>query len=300
MSSHAGNLFPSGLWKNGCFTTGGNEGFTGWSAYTADSYSGSSCVAMNTNRFGSNIYGDDYIEVDPQNEYYQMSLMVKTYSRSYNNRLGSGHIGFACYDAAKNFITHSQGFSRYNTTLSSDLNINDTTMYVENASAWGTGAGNRSINFYPADSIYTTVGGYTRYQIYLPTGVTPTSSPTGVWDVPISGGSPYALPAGTPVGRSYDGGTFQYALGAPDYPEAWTNYTSTVMHGWKKDVGISGADFRWGTKYIRFLNLANYNYRSESSGNSARYLFDNICFVKLNGNAALPASYFQRTNLLKS
>ena len=298
MSLHHGNLYPSGLFKNGCFTSGDNSEFTSYTTYTADSYSGSTCVAQaSVNRFGNNVYGNEFIEVDPQNEYYQMSIMARTYVRSYNNRLGSGHIGFAGYDKNYRFIRHDEAFSRYNTTLSRALNAGDTTMYVVNATSWGpTSWNNRSVNFYPPGTDYATVGAYSIYNIRLTDGISMTQL-TGEWSVPLPGGSPYTFPVGTPVGRSYDGGTFQYALGAPQYPEAWTNYKTGVMHGWVKDVACSGADFRWGTKYIRFLNLANYNYRTEQSGNSARYLFDNICFVKLKGNNALPASFFQRTNL---
>ena len=301
MSAHAGNLFPSGLFKNGCFTSGDNSEFTSYSTYTDDSYSGTSCIAQDqTNRFGTGVTSDKYIEVDPQNEYYQMSLMVKTYSRSYNNRLGSGYLGFACYDKDFYFIAYGQGFSRHNTTLSRALNAGDTTMYVVDATNWGpTSVYNRQVNFYPPGTDYATVGAYSRYNIRLNYPVSMTQL-TGEWSVPLPGGSPYTFPAGTPVGRSSDGGTYQYALGAPEYPETWTNYRTGVMHGWVKDQPASGADFRWGTKYIRFLNLCNYNYRFEQSGNSARYLLDNICFVKLNGNNTLPASHFQQTNLQRA
>lgn len=300
MSAHAGNLFPSGLFVNGCFPRGGNDEFTSFSTYTDDSYSGSSCIAQDrTNRYGATVNGDVFIEVDPQNEYYQMSLMVKTYSRSYNNRLGSGHLGFSPYDKDYNFIGHAQAFSHLNTTLSRDLNVGDTTMYVVDATGWGpTSVHNRQVNFYAAGTEYTTVGAYSRYNIRLNYPVNMTQL-TGEWSVPLPSGSPYTFPTGTPVGRSWDGGTHHYALGAPVYPEEWTQYKTGVMHGWVKGTAASGADFRWGTKYIRFLNLCNYNYRTEQSGASARYLLDNICFVKLNGNHALPDESFKRKNIFR-
>jgi hypothetical protein len=48
------------------------------------------------------------------------------------------------------------------------------------------------------------------------------------------------------------------------------------MTGYVTETASSGANFRDGTKYIRFLNLMNYNYRTETAGASAQYLLDNI------------------------
>jgi hypothetical protein len=105
----------------------------------------------------------------------------------------------------------------------------------------------------------------------------------------------YATPAGTPISVGQAGGTFNYALGAPNYPETWTTYTTSPFTGENRNSSIP---FRQATKYIRFLNLVNYNYREETVGNSARYLIDNVILVQSPNNQALPSSFFNRTNVL--
>ena len=255
--------------------------------YTADSLSDGGCWARLANTYGSAAISGRYIPVDPVNKRYVMSVSVRTLTNSYLGRLGSGHLGFACYDASLNFISHHEAFSTSNTTLSRAANPGDTKIYIANAdanmiSAFNTtnSADRRSLNFYFAGSPYPTVGGYTRYNMYanvVQNSLVQTGS--GDWEITFTTGLPnwgYTFAIGTPVGRTLSGGSYNYALGAPNYPSTWTTYTTPVMTGYVTETASSGANFRDGTKYIRFLNLMNYNYRTETAGASAQYLLDNI------------------------
>ena len=252
----------------------------GYTLNKSDSLSNRGSLQVPPNLYGSSIITGPTIDITEEDA-FQMSLSVKTIQKSYNNRLGSGHLGFAEYDKDGNFITHSRGFSQHNTTLTRDLNIGDTTMYVADASSWPTTSNSsRSVNFYPADSDYNTPGGYTIYDIHLPVPTTPTNN-SGEWAVSMSSGAEWFMPAGTDVGRSYSGSTFNYVLGNPDYPEQWTTYTTGAIKGYAIGAPTDGTNFRHGTKSIRFLNLPNYNYRAEQAGDSAVFLLDNINFIKL-------------------
>jgi hypothetical protein len=111
-----------------------------------------------------------------------------------------------------------------------------------------------------------------------------------------------AFAVGTPVGRTTSGGSYNYALGAPNYPSTWTTYTTPVMTGYVTGTASSGAEFRDGTKYIRFLNLMNYNYRAETAGASAQYLLDNILLFEFADSAKAQAvrtsNIHRRTRIL--
>ena len=262
--------------------------------YTADSLSDGGCWARLANTYGSAAICGRYIPVDPVNKRYVMSVSVRTLTNSYLGRLGSGHLGFACFDASLNFINHHQAFSASNTTLSRAANPGDTKIYIANADANMVAfmndatADRRSLNFYFAGSPYPTVGGYTRYNMYenvVRNSITQTGS--GDWEITFTTGLPnwgYTFAIGTPVGRTTSGGGYNYALGAPVYPSTWTTYTTPVMTGYVMGGPSSSADFRDGTKYIRFLNLMNYNYRAETAGASAQYLLDNILFLEVADN----------------
>jgi hypothetical protein len=292
-----------GLFENGCFQNGSNTNFPNYSIYTADSLSGNTCGAIDYNSYGPSVFGSEYVPVDPENKHYQFSVSVRTIQNNYLGNPGSGHLGFACYDASKTFISHHQGFSIENTTLTRAATPGDTVIYIARGD-WSNSTTNhvRSINFYPAGSPYSIVGRYSRFNLFNPgyqlNGIT--SLGGGEWSVALSNPLPnwgYSLPIGTPVGRTFSGGTFNYALGAPNYPSSWTTYVTPVMHGYVINAAASGANFRDQTKYIRFLNLVNYNYLTQNAGNSARYLIDNVILVECKGNNAYPNSLFSRTEV---
>ena len=276
-----------GLYTNGQAQNGTNTNFTYYSYTTEDSLSGDGCFLMsNVNNRGGSAQGNEYVPVDPANNSYVASVSVKTKTTNYLGNLGSGHLGFACYDKDKNFISHHQGYSQLNTTLTRTANPGDTKIYIGRGDWYDDGTAHaRSMSFYFPNGPYPNVGGYSRHNMYakiVQNSIVQTAQ--GDWEVSFTSGlpdwgQPYAI--GTPCGRNQSGGSYNYAFGAPNYPTTWTTYTTPVMSGYVIGSPASGADFRDGTKYIKFLNLVNYNRRSQSAGNAATYYLDNITFYRV-------------------
>jgi hypothetical protein len=308
MSAVAGRR-EKGLITNGSGIASGVGEFSAFNWYTADKISGDGCFAMNTNRYGSSLVTGPYTEVDPLNYTYRFSLCARTISRSYNNRLGSGHIGFACFDRFYNFIDHHEIANTAGAQLTRAANPGDTVFYI-NRGDWRNGTGHTiSCNFFPAtqvDYAYERAPGrYSEVSLYNSAWTSITQMSASEWRVNLSSGrtvpSGHSYPVGTWVYQTQAGGSYNYALGAPNYPENWTVYSTGNMTGFGD---WSGAGFRWGTKYIRFLNLANYNYRTESAGNSAYYLFDNIMLLGVRNTKAtklsnLNSSFFNRSRIIR-
>jgi hypothetical protein len=105
----------------------------------------------------------------------------------------------------------------------------------------------------------------------------------------------YATPAGTPVSNGQAGGTFNYALGAPNYPASWTTYFTAPFTG---EARTSSTPFRFATKYIKFLNLVNYNFLSETAGSPASYLIDNIILLEITPGKSYNSQVFSRKLVL--
>ncbi len=287
-----------GLYKNSQGEYGSDVAFTTYNLYTSEAFSGSSCFVVDFNTYGSGLIGDDFVAVDTT-KWYQHGMTVKPIQRSYNNRLGSGHLGFACYDKDKLFIDLINCGGIGNTYLSRQATAGDTTIYIQSNTSWYTGAvaGYRLVNFFPASHpewnvphYYTRLTGYA----YNENGITLTGN--GDYAVQLTAALPnlgYALPIGTPVSNAQYGGTYNYSNGAPDYPETWTTYYTPPFTGESRN---SAYPFRYGTKFIKFMNLMNYNYRTEQAGNSARYLVDNIFLIEL-PNSTPRDSFFSTTRL---
>lgn len=275
-----------GLMENGSGLSGSNKGFSAYTWYTADSMSGDGCFAMSANRYGSGVESDYFTPVDTSKSYI-FSASLRTYELSYNGRLGSGHIGFACYDQFKNFIDLRNCGDVGNTYLSRQANPGDTKIYITDATNWYQGADvtantyyYRQILFFPASHpYYGQPHKYTRFNGHYYSSLVQTAQ--GDWEMTIQNGPltdyGYALPAGTPISRGVAGGSYNYALGNPNYPTTWTTYTTPVFTGENRN---SAYPFRYSTKYIRWLNLCNYNYRTETAGNSAHYLLDNVMLIE--------------------
>jgi hypothetical protein len=124
----AKNLFP-----NGFSEFNDNRDFTVYASTNEDFLSGNRSLHMNGNVRGSGFISGTFIPVDTS-KHYKFGVSVKTSQRSYNNRLGSGHLGFACYDDKFRFIDlrHCGGVA--NTYLSRDLNAGDEYIYFQSAS----------------------------------------------------------------------------------------------------------------------------------------------------------------------
>lgn len=274
-----------GLFTNGMAQDGTDSNFSTYNYTNEDSLSGDGCFVLDYNLYGNSILGNEFVPVDPENNYYQISVSLKTKTNNYLGNPGSGFLGFACYDKDFNFISHHQAFCYRYAKLTREASPGDTTIYIDRGD-WPNNTTNhvRSINFYFAGSPYPTVGGYSRYNLYNPgynlNGITQISA--SEWSVSLAKALPnwgYSYSVGTDVGQTQSGGTFNYALGAPQYPSTWTTYVSNVMNGYVIGGASSGANFRDQTKYIKFMNLANYNFRLQRDGDSARYYLDNIMLI---------------------
>jgi len=269
-----------GLWTNGDFRKGNANEWSLGSYQSTGGPNGNDPYIQITGGGGSGWTGSR-IEVDTS-AYYKLIVYAKTFSPGSSGNNAGGHIGFACYDKNDTFVDLRNCGGLGNTTLSRDLNPGDTHAYFTDSSGWYTGAdvtNNRAyfrwILFYPpSHPDYSTPHEYTRINPVSYYSMVQTAQ--GDWEVALSsyrGGSTgiqdpttmpdvgYPLPAGTPVARGAAGGSYNYALGAPTYPTTWTRYSTGLFTGENRN---SGTPFRYGTKYVRFLILRNYNRRSES------------------------------------
>lgn len=303
------NQKAKNLFSNGHAQLGSNSGFTSYSYSSEESLTTGGSFLLTANLYGNGYLGTERIEVDTS-KYYQFAINIRTTQRSYNNRLGSGHLGFACYDSKDRFIDLRNCGDVGNTYISRDLNAGDEYVYIQSASGWETGtlsSGNiifRGLIIYPATHPeYNQPHKYSRiglgdYNIGYNEIV---QMPEGDWRLKISNLSNtsmvmpnigYPTPAGTPISRGVAGGTYNYALGAPEYPEAWTTYRTGIFTGENRN---SSVPFRYATKYVRFLNLINYNWRNERAGDSAKYAIDSVFLVQLPTNQRqIPVSFFRR------
>lgn len=293
MSAVAGRK-TFGLFNNGCFKNNNNSDFSSYTLYTSDSLSYGACGAVDYNTYGGGYYPPERVPIDT-NKYYQYAVSVKTIQTSYLGRNGSGHLGIRMYDANQGLIrVNNGGRSTDTTTLTRAASPGDTTIYLDEP--WSGTNLWTYIVFFPAghpdhdssrpwyfrgfpvtydDTSYTDIGG-------------------GEYTITLDAGLPnwgYSLPAGTAVTQRIGfANNNTYTLGAPIYPTEWTTYISGVLHGEYYNNG----NFHNGTKYISFLNLRNHNYRSENSGDSARYLIDNILWVECPGGEPWPNELFSR------
>ena len=284
-----------GLFNNGDFRQGNNTNFTFGTFNNTDQYSGDGCIEI-VGGAGSSAFSTEFLEVDTSKN-YQMIAYARTLQRgSQNNSLAGGHLGFACYDEDYNFISTNLTGGYGNTTLSREASPGDSEVYITSDTGWYNLVNNlwyfRYILFYPATHPkystpyeYTRLGGNNPIVVYN-SNIQLTAQGDYKLELQNTAGNPttlpnlgYSLPAGTPVSNGRAGGTYNYVLGNPDYPETWTRYASSFITG-EGNTGISGYRvFRYGTKYVRFLVLMNYNARSETPQDH-KWALDNIFFGK--------------------
>lgn len=256
-----------GLFRNADFRLGDNTNFTFGTYVASGSNTGGPYIQM-TGGAGATSFSTEYYEVNTSSS-YQMITYARTFvTGSASGSLAGGHIGIACYDKYFNFIGIESLGGIANTTLSRNLTAGDQFAYVTSNSGWSTSATSTTRYFllFPATHPdYSTPYTYTRiglgdYTItYTATG--PELMPEGDYRLTLSSVFPnigYATPAGTPVSNGQSGGTFNYVLGNPNYPLTWTQFSSGIFTG---ESRATAASFRFGTKYIRFLILRNYNAR---------------------------------------
>lgn len=264
------NLMVNG---NAEFGTTYNISATGGVSRTG-SYEGSYCFYDIGN---SQYLGSVYIPVNTSDTY-----LLSSYQKSMGSILSRTYSGFACYDEDFNFIDLRNCGGYGNTTLAAPVNNGDTTITLTDGSGWqATAAAEyyKIILFFPAtDPKYYTPWAYSRFGYGNPTirygtrsGNTLYLSTDGVNNnMTWSYGT---LPAGTPVSNGVAGGTYNYAMtGFTEIPNVWTKYSTTVTG---ENVS-SGNIFRFGTKYITWMILANYG----QTINSILY-YDNVVFANM-------------------
>ena len=293
-----------GLYENGDARLGSNENFT-WATYNAETLTFNRDVRKAgrgsfriTGGSGGSAFSSLYVPVDTS-ETYQCVMYAKTRVRGSSGNLAGGHIGFACYDKNKSFIDLRNCGGVGNTTLSRAASPGDSIIYLTSNSGWYTGSdvtNNRAyfriLQFYPASHPdYSTAHEYTRlnnrayyrleltdqgdYACYVDgnTGSQTNYGSGAASTLPDYG---YSLPAGTPISRGVAGGTYNYAMGNPNYPEGvWTRYATAPFTGESRN---SGTPFRYGTKFIRFMILRNYNRRTETQDH--QWAIANMFFAK--------------------
>ena len=289
-----------GLFTNGDFRDGTVGQFNMGTFSVAESFDGLGCVTV-TGGGGSGFQGTQYLEVDTSKT-YQMIAYAKTITRgSTNNDLAGGHIGFATYDKNKTFISLTNCGDVGNTYLSRAASPGDSIIYLESATNWFTGAdvtNNRAyyrilLFFPPSHPDYGAAHQYTRFNnrsyyrmeqtaqgdwaVYLDAN---TGSQLNTYTPSTLPNYGYSLPAGTPVSRGVAGGSYNYCLSNPNYPETWTRNATPPFTGESRN---SAYPFRYATKYIRFLILRNYNNRTDSPQDH-EWALDRIFFGEcLNG-----------------
>lgn len=253
-----------GLWTNGDFRKGNANEWSLGSYQPTGGPNGNDPYIQITGGGGSGWTGSR-IEVDTSAN-YKLIVYAKTFSPGSSGNNAGGHIGFACYDKNDSFIDlrHLKGIGQ--TTLTRTASPGDSVVYVADGSGFSnsTSSHQRGITFFPSSHPdYTIDKGYSRLLDYYQfDGVTNIGG--GEYSVTLDGTLPnwgYSLPAGTPVTNGRAGGSYNYALGAPTYPTTWTRYSTGLFTGENRN---SGTPFRYGTKYVRFLILRNYNRRTES------------------------------------
>lgn len=217
---------------------------------------------------------DNLFEVDTTKS-YRMTIQNRTLTKGGpgNDLLAGGYVGFGCYDKNFLFIDTRTSGGIANTTLTRELKAGDAYAYVSNVnnqwSAPGTQFFYRNFIVYPpGHPDYSTPWEYTRigfgdFNIYY-NEVTDIgggelrlrfSNSSDAWvTFPNIG---YATPAGTPVANGQAAGTYNYVF----YPASgafgsWSTYTSSIFTGVAR---TSSTPFRFGTKYVNFINLLNYN-----------------------------------------
>jgi hypothetical protein len=306
-----------GLYNNGQFTEG-QKGFEYERVRLhvgSPVLSGTACLGIGSpSVYGTGFLSEEFIPVDTS-KYYQHSVSVKAIENNYLGNVAGGHLGFSCYDDQQRFIDLRTQGGIGDTTLAKDLNAGDSYVYITSNSGWRADNAQQYFNhilLYPAThpefsaaNEYTRIG-YGDYNIWydgtatILTGSPPayrlrltTSDLTTATTFPSIG---YSTPAGTPVSNGQSGGTYNYCHSNPNHTLGqWVTYTTTPFTGESRN---STQPFRFGTKYVKFLNLRNYNTRTETGGSSPRYLLDNIMLVECPDGQAWPDKLFNRTTAI--
>lgn len=257
-----------GLWPDADLRSGTNSSWGLGTYRSSGGPDGGSYIEITGG--GGSGYLSNQIPVDITKTYQQV-IYAKTISPGSSGNNAGGHIGFACYDENGSFIDLRYLKGIGDTTLTRAASPGDTTIYVANASGWSNSTRDIFRGYMLFGGQYPYSEGYSRYARtsngYIYNGITNLGG--GEYSITLSSGLPTwsdalvggVYPVGTYFSNGQAGGTYNYALGAPTYPTTWTRYATPTFTGASRN---SGYPFRYGTKYIRFLILRNYNRRTES------------------------------------
>lgn len=291
------NSLPSyGWYQNGNQNHGNNTNFT-WGSYQATGGPDNGPYLQVTGGNGGTAMSTDFIPINDTSANYQIICYVKTFSRDSNNNLAGGHIGMATYNADYQHIDLRNCGGIGNTTLSRPLAVGDDKAYIASNSGWYTGNTYyfKTFCLYPSNSPYNVNYEYTRIGLNTPSGGLytqdggPTLTGNGDYEVDLrnSSNSDITMPnlgygtlaTGTAVMNGRAGGSYCYSLGAPNYPETWTQKATGVFTGENRN---SGTPFRYKTRYVKFLILRNYNQRT--GPNNCVWGISDIFFGRVEGS----------------
>jgi prepilin-type N-terminal cleavage/methylation domain-containing protein len=263
-SSDSGSVVsinPNNLIDNGSGEKKDNTNFTNFT-YDLNEKINSMGSFSKTSSVYTTITSNNYIPIDT-NKTYILSGYFKN-----NGAAATYFVGFASYDIDKQTIlsSHTMFITNSTTTLTQDLKPGDTVVYLNNLSGFSIDS---STSIYKLGLIFWNYKDSTNYQypietysrnswynLFLYSSVDKINNTITLkvpW--PSSNGT---IPAGTAVSQSNVGNTYNFPLISGQ----------TLTTNWQlKKVTISGvtspwsgnSKFRYGTKYIRFLTLDNYN-----------------------------------------
>jgi hypothetical protein len=234
-----------------------NDGFeywgaSGWSSgmtvETTDSHSGSNSSRSTGSH---NIYSTDFIPYSNNNDTVKLNLFAKSVGAGGNSRL---YAGFRELDKDRNLIYHRmvQYYENTKTTLAAPLNPGATTVTLASGANWKDASA-------PYYQRYVGIWNTGEYPDYTYTRTVPSYSDISGNVVTLSAAWPGpAIPAGTPVANMFSGSGYNYVAAAGIFaPGTWTEYSGEVS-GWKYGQDTDYKKFRYGTRYIQVLLLANY------------------------------------------
>lgn len=194
---------------------------------------------------------------------------IEFYSKSVGTGNSKLYAGFAEYDEDRNFIEHwhVQYYENTKTTLAADLKPGDTQVVLSSSLNWRGPLApwwERVIGFWPPGSKYPDYT-YTRNIAFYSTML---GNRLNLCNYGCSSSVPWngpTIPAGTPVANMFAGATYNYVAAANHFvPFFWEKYSGQVS-GWKFGDYTNYNKFRYGTKYIKVLFLANFQQTSDYS-----------------------------------
>jgi hypothetical protein len=225
---------------------------------------------------GSHKFYPDVTDGRILNKDYQQITYMKTLTLDSNGNKSGGHIGMIPYDKNNNTIDQRSLGGRGDTTLSRNLNAGDSYIYITSNSGWSysTTYHQRMPILYPSTHPdynhaheYTRIG-FGSYNLYYSTAG-PELTDQGDYKLTLTNGNAgnaatfpnigYSTPSGTPISNGRAGSSYMYGNYLGVYPMDWTRRSATYSS--MGNFGM-GNYLPWGVKYLRFLILKNYTYRT--------------------------------------